>query len=215
MLLPINPAHPEPRKIARAVEILQGGGVIAYPTGTVYGIGCNLMDRKAIERVYTIKGAAQKKPFSFLCYDLSDIARYARVDDAAYRIMRRLVPGPYTFVLQATKEVPRLVLTKRNTVGIRVPDHPVARLLLQQLGQPIISTSASKDGRIEADPVEIDRAFPGLDLVLDAGPGGHVPSTVLAILDNGQIEVLREGSGPIDAVFSPQGSRPPMPPAEP
>ena len=214
MLLPINPAHPEPRKIARAVEVLKSGGVIAYPTGTVYGIGCNLMDRKAIDRVYAIKGATQKKPFSFLCYDLSDIARYARVDDAAYRIMRRLVPGPYTFVLEATKEVPKLVLTKRNTVGIRVPDHPASRMLLQQLGEPIISTSASKDGRIETDPAEIDHLFAGLDLVLDAGPGGHVPSTVLAILENGQIEVLREGAGPIDAVFAPQGSRPPMPPAE-
>ncbi|MDI7266798.1 MAG: L-threonylcarbamoyladenylate synthase [Myxococcota bacterium] len=214
MLLSINPSHPEPRKIGRAVEVLREGGVIAYPTGTVYGLGCALLDKKAIERVYRIKGAEQKKPFSFLCYDLSDIARYARVDDAAYRIMRRLVPGPYTFVLEATKEVPRLVLTKRNTVGIRVPDHPAARMLLQQLGQPIISTSASKDGRIETDPAEIAKQFPGLDLVLDAGPAGHAPSTVLAILENGQIEVLREGAGPIDAVFAPSGSRPPQPTAD-
>jgi tRNA threonylcarbamoyl adenosine modification protein (Sua5/YciO/YrdC/YwlC family) len=207
MLLPINPVHPEPRKIARAVEILNGGGVIAYPTGTVYGLGCDLMNKKAIDRVYAIKGATQKKPFSFLCYDLSDISRYAKVDDAAYRIMRRLIPGPYTFVLEATKEVPRLVLTKRNTVGIRVPDHPAARMLLGELGRPIISTSAAREGRIETDPAEIDTMFAGLDLVLDAGPGGHVASTVLAIQENGHIEVLREGAGPIDVVFGPRTVR--------
>lgn len=199
-ILPINPEHPEPRKIQRAVEVLKDGGVIAYPTGTVYGIGCALLDKKAIEKVYTIKGADRSKPFSFLCPDLSDISRFATVGNAAYRTIRRLVPGPYTFVLEATKEVPNLVQTKRKTVGIRVPDHPVAQALLAELGQPLISTSA---GRSDAytDPTEIKSAFPGLDLILDAGPGGNIPSTILAIDPEGTVEILREGAGPVDDVF--------------
>lgn len=200
MILPIHPEHPEPRKIRRAVDVLRDGGVIAYPTGTVYGLGCSVMNKKAIERVYTIKGADRRKPFSFLCPDLSEISRFATIGNAAYRIMRRLVPGPYTFVLEASKEVPNLVQTKRKTVGIRVPDHPVALALLAELGEPIISTSA---GRSEAliDPAEIDSAFPGLDLILDAGPGGMVPSTILAIDPEGAVEILREGAGPVENIF--------------
>jgi len=200
MILPVNPEHPEPRKIRRAVDVLLDGGVIAYPTGTVYGLGCALLNKKAIDRVYEIKGADRSKPFSFLCPDLSQISRFATIGNAAYRTIRRLVPGPYTFVLEATKEVPNLVQTKRRTVGIRVPDHPVAQALLAELGEPIISTSA---GRSEAlsDPREIQEAFPGLDLILDAGPGGLVPSTILAIDPEGTIEVLRDGAGPVDVVF--------------
>jgi tRNA threonylcarbamoyl adenosine modification protein (Sua5/YciO/YrdC/YwlC family) len=200
MILPINPDHPEPRKIRRAVDVLRDGGVIAYPTGTVYGLGCALLNKKAIEKVYKIKGADRRKPFSFLCPDLSQISHFATVGNAAYRIIRRLVPGPYTFVLEATKEVPNLVQTKRKTVGIRVPDHPVALALLEELGQPIISTSA---GRSEAltDPTEINQAFSGLDLVLDAGVSGHVASTILSIDPEGSVEVLREGAGSIENIF--------------
>ena len=132
MILSINPTHPEPRKISKAVQVLEDGGVIAYPTGTVIGFGCDLYNKKAIENVYKIKGIQKSKPLSFLCSDLSNIAKYARVPDAAYRVMKRLIPGPYTFILEATKEVPRLVLhRKRKQVGIRVPDHPVAQALLQ------------------------------------------------------------------------------------
>jgi tRNA threonylcarbamoyl adenosine modification protein (Sua5/YciO/YrdC/YwlC family) len=200
MLLPVNPLHPEPRKIRRAADVLRDGGVIAYPTGTVYGLGCALLNKKAIEKVYRIKGADRRKPFSFLCPDLSQISRYATVGNGAYRIIRRLVPGPYTFVLEATKEVPNLVTTKRKTVGIRVPDHPVALALLEELGEPIISTSA---GRTETltDPADIKDAFPGLDLILDAGVCGATPSTILAIDPDGSVEVLREGAGPIDAIY--------------
>jgi tRNA threonylcarbamoyl adenosine modification protein (Sua5/YciO/YrdC/YwlC family) len=200
MILPINPKHPEPRKIQRAVDVLREGGVIAYPTGTVYGLGCALLNKKAIEKVYQIKGADRRKPFSFLCPDLSQISRFATVGNGAYRIIKRLVPGPYTFVLVATKEVPNLVQTKRKEVGIRVPDHPVALALLEALGEPIISTSA---GRSEAllDPHEIQETFKGLDLVLDAGPGGLQPSTVLSIDPDGNVEILREGAGPIDIIF--------------
>jgi len=200
MLLPINSKHPEPRKIERAVECLKSGGIIAYPTGTVYGIGCDLTNKKAIEKVYRIKGIDSKKPLSFLCFDLSDLARYARVDDAAYRIMKRLIPGPYTFILEATKEVPRLVQSKRNTVGIRVPDHPVAQSLLKGLGNPIISTSANHNGQILADPTAIAEHFKDLDMVLDAGDASNTPSTILMILENGEIEVLREGAGPVTGV---------------
>ncbi|MFH1438309.1 MAG: L-threonylcarbamoyladenylate synthase [Pseudomonadota bacterium] len=200
MLLPINAKNPEPRKIEKALELLKKGAIIAYPTGTVYGIGCDIMNKKAIARVYRIKGIDRKKPLSFLCYDLSDLAKYARVDNAAYRIMKRLVPGPYTFILEATKEVPKLVLSKRNTVGIRVPDHPVALALLRGLGNPIISTSASRDGVMLVDAPGIESSFHGLDLILDAGPADNEPSTIMAIAENGEIDVLRKGSGPLDNV---------------
>ncbi len=203
MLLPINADHPEPRKIRMAVDALVRGGVIAYPTGTVFGFGADLLNKKAVDKVYSIKGARRDKPFSFLCADLSEISRYARVPDTAYRLMRRLVPGPYTFVLEATKEVPRLSMSKRKTVGIRVPEHPVAQAILSELGHPIISTSAKRDDDewIPNDPEEIAQKFKQLDLVLDAGMGGLNPSTVLAFNDDGQIEVLRQGAGSVDNIF--------------
>ncbi|MBW2264274.1 MAG: threonylcarbamoyl-AMP synthase [Deltaproteobacteria bacterium] len=200
MHLPINDKNPEKRKIGQAVEILRDGGVIAYPTGTVYGLGCDLTNKKALERVYQIKGIDRKKPLSFLCPDLSEIARFAFVDNTTYRILKRLVPGPYTFILEATKEVPRLVLRKRNTVGIRVPDHPVAQALLETLGSPIISTSATKDGQVLMDGEEIEKAFPALDLVLDAGPGSALASTILAFSSTGEVEVIREGAGDLDKI---------------
>jgi len=200
MILPINPEHPEPRKIRQAVAVLEKGGAIAYPTGTVIGFGCDLLNRKAVEKLYRIKAAKKRKPFSFLCADLSEISRYAVVPDRAYRIMRRLVPGPYTFILEATREVPKLCMDRRKTVGIRVPEHPVARAILDELGRPIISTSASREGDewTTNDPAEISVRFKQLDLVLDAGMGGINPSTVLAFNEFGEIEVLREGSGPVD-----------------
>ena len=205
MLLPINPVHPEPRKIRMAVDILMHGGVIAYPTGTVFGFGADLLNKKAVEKVYRIKGARKDKQFSFLCADLSQIARYARVSDGAYRIMRRLVPGPYTFVLEATKEVPKLFLSKRKTVGIRVPDHPVALAILTEFGRPIISTSARRDDDdddwIPNDPEEISLKFKQLDMVIDAGMGGLNPSTVLSFDDFGKIEVLRQGAGSVDGIL--------------
>lgn len=202
MQLPINDKNPEKRKVAKAVEILKKGGVIAYPTGTVYGLGCDLTNKKALERVYQIKGIDRKKPLSFLCPDLSEISRFAFVDNTTYRILRRLVPGPYTFILEATKEVPRLVLRKRNTVGIRVPDHPVAQALLDDLGTPIISTSATKNGKVLTEPDEIEAAFPALDLVLDAGPGNDLPSTILAFSSDGAVEIIREGAGDLERIQS-------------
>jgi tRNA threonylcarbamoyl adenosine modification protein (Sua5/YciO/YrdC/YwlC family) len=203
MIVPINPDHPEPRKIKHAVDTLLAGGVIAYPTGTVIGFGCDLFNRKAVEKLAQIKGAKKGKPFSFLCADLSDISRYAVVPDSAYRMMRRLVPGPYTFVLTATKLVPKLSMDRRKTVGIRVPEHPVPRAIIEALGHPIISTSAKRDGDewMTNDPAEIAEKFKQLDMVLDAGMGGLSPSTIVSIDDSGGIEVIREGSGPVDDLF--------------
>ena len=202
MLLPINANYPEPRKIKQAVEILKKGGVIAYPTGTVIGIGADLCNKKAVEKVHQIKGSNKKKPFSFLCEDLSSISRYARVTDRAYRIMRRLVPGPYTFILEATREVPKLCMSKRKTVGIRVPDHPVAQAILSDLKRPIISTSATRDGDqwFSNDPEEIEDKFKQLDLVVDAGLGGITPSTIIAFNSEGEVEIIREGAGSIDNI---------------
>jgi tRNA threonylcarbamoyl adenosine modification protein (Sua5/YciO/YrdC/YwlC family) len=204
MLLNVHPDNPEPRKIKTAVQILKAGGVIAYPTGTVIGFGCDLMNKKAVEKLYKIKGAKKDKRFSFLCADLSDIATYAYVSDSAYRLMRRLIPGPYTFVLPASRVVPKLIRDpKRKTVGIRVPQNPIPRALIEALGNPIISTSAKRNGDdwIINDPEEIEKKIKALDLVIDAGPGGINPSTVLAFDEDGGIEVLREGAGPVDDLF--------------
>lgn len=197
VLLPINPKHPEPRKIERVVEILRRGGVIAYPTDTVYGLGCDITSRSAIDRIRRMKRMDEGQLLSFVCPDLSDIARYGIVQDYAYRIMRRLVPGPYTFVLSATRDVPKVLHMKRKTVGIRVPDHAVALALPRALGSPVASTSASLDSEILVDPREIAERFPDLDLVLDVEGVGSVPSTILDL--SGEAPVLvREGAGRYD-----------------
>jgi tRNA threonylcarbamoyl adenosine modification protein (Sua5/YciO/YrdC/YwlC family) len=199
MLLPINARNPEPRKIARAVDTLKKGGVIAYPTDTVYGLGCDITNKHAVERVYRMKRMADSQLLSFVCPDLSNIARYGVVQDFAYRIMRRLVPGPYTFILQATREVPKVLRMRRKTVGIRVPDHEVALSLAREVGSPVASTSASIDGEILIDPREIEERFPDLDLVLDAEGVGITPSTVLD-LSGDSVVVVREGAGPLDVL---------------
>ncbi|MFO0549331.1 MAG: L-threonylcarbamoyladenylate synthase [Polyangiaceae bacterium] len=197
MLLEINPDHPEPRKIARAIEVLERGGLIAYPTDTVYGLGCDLMNKQAVERLYQVKGMQKNKNLAFICHDLGDIAKYAVVDNWAYRILRRFLPGPYCFILPATREVPKMVLSKQKTVGIRVPNHAVVTTLARELGRPIISTTASPPGEDAfVDPAEIRDHFRGLDLVLDVGAGGYVPTTVVD-LSAGQVEIVREGAGDI------------------
>jgi tRNA threonylcarbamoyl adenosine modification protein (Sua5/YciO/YrdC/YwlC family) len=200
VLLSINPTHPEPRKIKRAVEIVEKGGVIGYPTDTVYGLGCDLMSKQAIERLYQIKAMPREKSLAFICPDLADIARYAIVENAAYRVLRRCLPGPYCFILTATREVPKMLLTKQKTVGIRVPDHAVAQALVRELGRPLISTTADPPGEGPLiDPWEIDERFPGLELVIDADTGGSVPTTVVD-LSQGEIRIIREGAGPIEAL---------------
>ncbi|MBX7196393.1 MAG: threonylcarbamoyl-AMP synthase [Sandaracinaceae bacterium] len=199
MRLEINPQHPEPRKIQRAIEVLRDGGVIAYPTDTVYGIGCDITQKRAVDRVYAIKRMKPDQPLAFICPDLGDLAKYALVDDRTYRLMRRLTPGPYCFILEASREVPRILQMKRKTVGIRVPHNEVALALVRALGNPIVSSTASRDGELLNDPADIDQAFPGLDLVLDAGYGGLAPSTVLDVTGP-EIVVVREGAGSIEAL---------------
>lgn len=201
MLLPINPEHPEPRKIERAVDALRKGLVIGYPTDTVYGLGCDLMNKQAIERLYQIKGMQRDKSLAFICPDLSDIARYAVVENAAYRILRRALPGPYCFILPATREVPKIVHLKQKTVGIRVPKHPVTLALVRALGQPLISTTAARPGEDPmVDPWEISEAFPGLELVVDAGAGESIPTTVID-LSQGEPKLIRQGAGPVDEIL--------------
>jgi tRNA threonylcarbamoyl adenosine modification protein (Sua5/YciO/YrdC/YwlC family) len=198
MIIEIDPRHPEPRKVARAVAALESGSVIAYPTDAVYALGCDLFSKKAIDSIYAIKRMARDQPLAFVCHDLGDIARYAIVENQQYRLLRRLLPGPYTFILEATREVPKLVVMKRKQVGIRVPDHPVPLAITKQLGRPIVSTTACWHGQPAfVDPHEIAHTFPQLAIVLDAGPGGEVPTTVVDITE-GVAKVIRAGAGDPD-----------------
>ncbi len=202
MLLAINPAHPEPRKIQRAVQILNGGGIIAYPTDTVYGLGCDIGNKQAIDRIYQLKGMPKDHPLAFICPDLSDIARYAVVENAVYRVLKRFLPGPYCFILLATREVPKMLLNKQKTVGIRVPNHPITIALVRELGRPLISTTAGRPGQDPlVDPWEIEQEFSGLDLVIDGGDaGGSVPTTVVD-LSQGDVRIVRQGAGPTDELL--------------
>ncbi|MBX5484496.1 MAG: threonylcarbamoyl-AMP synthase [Myxococcaceae bacterium] len=195
-ILEVDPVHPNPRHIQRALQILENGGLIAYPTDTYFGIGCDLGNRRAIERLYALKGRDRRKPFSFLCPDLSDVAKYAHVSNFAYRTMKQLTPGAFTFVLEATRAVPDMMMTKQREVGIRVPDAPVARALARGLGRPIVTTSATDaESEVLVDARDIkERLGHGLDLILDAGVQQNEPSTVISLIGD-RIEVLREGKG--------------------
>lgn len=197
MIIEIDPTHPEPRKIARAVAALEAGEVIAYPTDTTYGLGCDLQNKKAIDSLYALKRMKSDQPLSFVCHDLGDMAKWAIVENAQYRLLKRLLPGPYTFILQATREVPKLLLLKRKQVGIRVPDNPIAQELTKAFGRPIISTTAGPHGGDPfVDPAEIDDAFPGLGLVIDGGAGGTMPTTVVDLTSDTPV-VVREGAGDV------------------
>ena len=196
MLLSIHPEHPEPRKIRRAVEALEAGQVIGYPTDTVYGLGCDLLNKKAIDRLYEIKRMDRTHQLAFICPDLSDIARYAVVENHNYRILRHYLPGPYCFILDATREVPKMIQSKRKTVGIRIPAHEVTRTLARELGRPLISTTAQRAGEDpHVDPREIDLAFPGLGLILDDGVGGGLVPTTVIDLTTSPPTIVREGAG--------------------
>jgi tRNA threonylcarbamoyl adenosine modification protein (Sua5/YciO/YrdC/YwlC family) len=198
MLLPIQAEHPEPRKIRRAVDALEAGEVIGYPTDTVYGLGCDLMNKRAVDRLYSIKGMDKNHQLAFICPDLANIAQYAVVENHVYRVLRHFLPGPYCFILQATREVPKLVQSKRKTVGIRIPAHEVTRAITRELGRPLISTTAQREGEDpHVDAREIDLAFRGLGMVLDAGGGGLVPTTVFDLTQTPPV-IVREGAGSID-----------------
>ncbi len=202
MILQINAEHPQPRRIDQVVETLQDGGLVAYPTDTVYGIGCDIFNKKAVERLHRlvaeIKGSPDHAPLSFICRDLSNIAEYALVTDYAYRSLRRMLPGPYTFVLQATKLVPNVMLNKRKTVGIRVPDHPVPLHIVERMGNPIATTSATHpDGELIPDPWTIEELYGhAIDMVIDGGYVFPEPSTVIDFSDD-LPQLIRKGKGPV------------------
>jgi tRNA threonylcarbamoyl adenosine modification protein (Sua5/YciO/YrdC/YwlC family) len=202
VLLSINPTYPEPRKIQRAVQVLNQGGIIAYPTDTVYGLGCDIQNKQAIDRLYVLKGMPKDHPLAFICPDLSDISKYAVVENAVYRVLKHFLPGPYCFILLATREVPKMLLNKQKTVGIRVPNNPIAIAIVRELGRPLISTTAARPGQDPlVDPWEIDQEFAGLDLVIDSGDaGGSVPTTVVD-LSQGDVRIVREGAGPVDELM--------------
>ncbi len=201
MLLEINPQNPQQRKIDQVVEILGHGGVIAYPTDTFYGIGCDIMNKKAIARVYQIKQWPKDKPFSFICSDLKNISQYAKVSNYAYKTMRRLLPGPYTFILEGSNLVPKMMLTKRKTAGIRVPDNPICLSLIRSMGNPIISTTAgTPDGDTLNEPWLIDEYFgKQLDVIIDGGPTPGKPSSVISLIGDTP-DVLREGLGDVSSL---------------
>jgi len=201
MILSIHHDNPQVRLIRKAVDVLRDGGLIVYPTDTVYGLGCDLYNKHGIEKIYEIKRRDKKQPLSFVCADLKDISRYAIVTDYAYRTMKRLLPGPYTFILPASRLVPKIILPKRHTTGIRVPDNRICLMLVQEFGQPIISTSVeSGDGELMSDPGQIAEHYGRrVDVILDGGLIVPEPSSVISLVDD-EIEVLREGKGDVSSL---------------
>ncbi|MCU7497237.1 MAG: threonylcarbamoyl-AMP synthase [Ignavibacteria bacterium] len=194
----LHPLTPQLRYINKAVEVLKNGGVIIYPTDTVYGIGCDIFNKEALDRVFAIKQDSGTKLLSFVCADLKDIAKYAKVSDYAYRTMKHLLPGPYTFILPAAKEVPKKLWSKRQTVGIRVPQHNVALTLVRELGNPIVSTSVTnRKNEIIYDPEEIKNIFnTQVDLMLASGSLQGGLSSIVDLSDDVP-EVIREGAGDV------------------
>jgi tRNA threonylcarbamoyl adenosine modification protein (Sua5/YciO/YrdC/YwlC family) len=199
MILEVNAKHPEPRKIKQIVETLTSGGIIVYPTDTYYGIGCDLFNKAAIEKIYQLKRRSPSQPFSIICSDLKNISEYAQVTNYAYKTMKRLLPGPYTFILEGSRLVPKIMLTRRQTVGIRVPNHPLCLAIVEELGHPVINTSASnpETNEILSSPQEIkDKLGHALDLIIDGGSVAGKPSSVISLIDDTP-EILREGLGEI------------------
>lgn len=202
-LLSIHPINPEPRKINRVVEVLQKGGVIVYPTDTIYGIGCDLINKRAVERLCDIEGVKpQKMNLSFICNDLSHISEYVRnLQTPEFKILKRLLPGPFTFIFESNSNVPKILGVNKKTVGIRIPDHRIPLEIVKLLGNPLITSSIKDDDALKeytTDPEEIYEDFKyKVDLVINGGMGGNVPST---IVDFTEIEpiVVRQGLGKFD-----------------
>ncbi len=201
-LLEVHPTDPQPRLVATAVQIIRSGGLIAYPTDSCYAFGCYIGDARAINLIHRIRRTDKSHNFTLVCKDLSEISTFARVDNWAYRLIRALTPGAYTFILPATREVPkRLQNPKRRTIGLRVPDHPLVRSMLESLGEPIMSSTLSLPGDDFplTDPDEIEeRIGHQIDAIIDAGPVGLEPTSVLD-LTSGSVEVLRVGRGDVSA----------------
>lgn len=201
-IVEIDPQHPQPRILERAVQTLSSGGLVAFPTDTYYGIGCDLFDKRAIERIYQLKQMPKTHELSFICPDLAEVSRYAIVDNSAYRVLRRKTPGPFTFILPATRLVPDLALRRQKTVGVRVPDSPIALALVRALAHPVISTSAATpegQGLIDARDIK-ERLGHGLELILDGGYQLNEPSSVID-LSGPQPVVVRQGKGDVSDLF--------------
>ncbi len=194
----LHPETPQIRYINKVVEKLKEGGVIIYPTDTVYGIGCDIFNKDALERIFAIKNDNNSKLFSFVCSDLKDISKYAKVSDYAYKTMHHLLPGPYTFILPAAKQVPKKLWSKRKTVGIRVPNNSVTLKLVELLGNPIISTSTTnRKGEVLYDPFEIRNIFNSqVDIMISVGNLSGNPSSVIDLSED-EPEVVREGAGDV------------------
>ncbi len=201
-LFEIHPRNPQPRLVRLVVDIIRDGGLVVYPTDSCYAIGCHIGDKRAMERIRRIRGADKHHHFTLVCSDLSEIATYARVGNSAYRLLKAHTPGPYTFVLKATGEVPkRLQNPKRRTIGIRVPDHPIPQLMLTLLGEPIMSSTLSLPGEEHplSDPYEIRQRLDHLvDAIIDGGSCGLEPSTVVDLVDQVPV-VIRHGKGDTSA----------------
>lgn len=197
-LIEVHPSDPQPHRVQKIVERIRDGALIAYPTDSSYAFGCRIGDKKPIERIHRIRRTDKKHNFTLVCADLSEISVYARVDNWAYRLIKSLTPGPYTFILPATRQLPKMLQNpKRRTIGIRVPDHPLVSAMLDELGEPIMSSTLLLPGDELplTDPVEIEeRIGHVVDLIIDAGPTGIEPTTVLD-LSSGSVEVLRKGRG--------------------
>jgi tRNA threonylcarbamoyl adenosine modification protein (Sua5/YciO/YrdC/YwlC family) len=201
--LKIHPRNPEPRKIEKAVTALSRGGIVIYPTDTIYGIGCDIYNKKAVNRLIQNLGLSSKKlNLSFLCNDLSHISNYVRrIDNNVFKMMKHYLPGPFTFILESSSNVPKLLEAKKKTVGIRVPDNEISRLLVRELGNPIISTTLKSDDEIltyPTDPEEIFEQYGNIaDLIIDGGFGNNIPSTVIDCTKE-EPEIVRQGLGEIN-----------------
>lgn len=202
--LSIHPVTPEPRKIKQVVDVLKNGGIIIYPTDTIYGIGCDLLNKKAVNRLCQIlQIKPHKLDLSFICNDLSHISEYVRrIDTPVFKLLKKALPGPYTFILESSSKVPKILEVNKKTVGIRIPDHPIPRQIVALLGNPLITSSIKDDDHIRAyttDPEEILEDFLHIvDLVIDGGAGGNIPSTVVD-LTGAEPVIIRQAAGNIEA----------------
>lgn len=198
-LIKIHPDNPDLRKIEQVVQVLRNGGVVIYPTDTVYGIGCDIFHPRAIEKIAKLKNLKPEKAnFAFICHDLSHLADFARVSTPVYKVMKKALPGPFTFVLPATAEVPRILNNKRKTIGIRIPDNNIPRMLVRELGHPILTSSIVDDDDVleySTDPELIYEKFENqVDIIIDGGYGHNVASTIV-LCENDEFEVVRQGLG--------------------
>ena len=197
MIFVINEDNPQKRFIEKAKTILEDGGIIIFPTDTIYAYGCDIRDKRAIERIYRLKKMDKKKPLSFIFSSLSEISAYTRnISDEHFKIMKKALPGPYTFILNASKLVPGIVVTNQKTIGVRIPDHNIPLDLVRALGRPVLATSINtSEGEYLINPCDLEKVFRNeVDLVLDAGPKVSTPSTVVD-MSKGGVEIIREGRG--------------------